>query len=115
MWDETRRGANVRALTCTGCGLRYSSAIARQPLLAAVATCRRCGGALERGMGRIQARAAEQLEARRRRLERALEAGEDDPVAVADLALAVQSAEAVTARSGRPGARELRNEAVVGV
>jgi hypothetical protein len=104
MWDETRRGANVRALTCTGCGLRYSSAaIARQPLLAAVATCRRCGGALERGMGRIQARAAEQLEARRRRLERALEAGEDDPVAVADLALAVQSAEEVTRGLGARG------------
>ena len=54
-------------------------------------------------MGRIQARAAEQLEARRRRLERALEAGEDDPVAVADLALAVQSAEAVTRGLGGPG------------
>jgi hypothetical protein len=104
MWDETRRGANVRALTCTGCGLCYSSAaIARQPLFAAVATCRRCGGALERGMGRIQARAAEQLEARRRRLERALAAGEDDPVAVADLALAVQSAEEVTRGLGARG------------
>ena len=64
MQDENRSDGNGRvpALTCSGCGLRYSSgAIARHPALAA---------------------------------------GEDDPVAVADLVLAVASAEEVTRELG---------------
>jgi hypothetical protein len=103
MQDENRSDGNGRVpvLTCSGCGLRYSSgAIARHPALAAAARCRRCGGALERGGARVRSRAVELLKARRRRLERALAAGEDDPVAVAGLVLAVASAEEVTRELG---------------